>query len=216
MPLLDISQHNRLFQSTIEDAKARLGIIAPALGISVEEAIVEHVKAREAWMKENEEKLKRAARDAASKRYDGMPISMLSPAIVKELTGHGLTLKVEVQAMLVQDEDTGEATEQEAVVLRALVPAAQASATNTRSINASNTPGLNTRKKYKYYFNDVQVAGEGSGRLSVWLKENHPGSVAWATLQEYAAKDNKSKLGAWQAIERDPVLFPQMKQVEVA
>lgn len=216
MPLLDISQHNRLFQSTIEDAKARLGIIAPALGISVEEAIVEHVKAREAWMKENEEKLKRAARDAASKRYDGMPISMLSPAIVKELTGHGLTLKVEVQAMLVQDEDTGEATEQEAVVLRALVPAAQASATNTRSINANNTLGLNTRKKYKYYFNDVQVAGEGSGRLSVWLKENHPGSVAWATLQEYAAKDNKSKLGAWQAIERDPVLFPQMKQVEVA
>lgn len=215
MPLLAVEQHNRLFQATLEDAKARLSIIAPALGISVEEAIVEHIKAREAWAKENEEKLRRAARDAASKRYDGMPISMLSPAIVKELGSHGLTLKVEVQAMLVQDEDTGEATEQETVVLRALVPSAQATGPSKRPALGDGKTFNEARKKYKYFFNDTQVAGEGAGRLSVWLKENHPESVAWRTLMEYAQKDNKSKLGAWQAIERDPVLYPQMKQVEV-
>lgn len=212
MSILAPAQYVRLHEKNLDDAKKAIESIAAAISLNIDEAWADYIKARETFEKEVAAKLRQARRDELSKKFDMTPVERLSDMLkeVREGLDLGLNIRVSVETVKVMDSETGEVSEVQMVMSRWLV-AAQAAAP-ARAAKAGDAPIVaRTRTSYNFFDNGQPIGTP----LSQHLKNNYPESVAWTTLLEYSKKDNKSKLGAWQAVERDPVLRNQITRVEV-
>jgi hypothetical protein len=227
---LSSAQIARFHQMTSEVAKEKVALVASTMDIDPEAAVKEYFAVRAGWEKENAEKILRAQRDEFARLHDALPVELLEDRVdlVQKAKDYGINLRVDIGIQRIQDEnDATKFIEQPSVVVRFLVPSAQATkATGAQAALGQAVAAAGTRTKtsnINWFRQDDGTEVKVEGNMTSFLKTNFPDSAAVAKIAEYQAKNDlyessggtqgsKSKLGWFQATMADPVLKGRFRQ----
>lgn len=185
----------------VEDALAKVRAYAAVIDANPDEQAAKYKAIREQHDAAEAMKAKVEAQRKLALSLDDVPLDMWDQdnmlrlgAAIKE---HKFFTRIEVQAREVEFED-GTSQVVEVPVLRVTAPGM----TTTKGAPKDPVVVQGGNAKYAYFHNKERI----QGAVSKFIKDTYPESVAAMALIDYSNKDNNAKLGAWEAIKRDPVL----------
>lgn len=196
----------------VEEAKAKVEAYAVLVGGEVAAMVAKYIQERET--REAAAKLAakvQALRDLAV-RLDNVPLDMWDQGNMLALAEgikQGLLTRVEVQVRELELQD-GTTETLECPVLRVVAPGM----TNQKGAPKEGIVVSARANSYAYFHEGERITIP----LTKFIEATYPGSVAHLALVDYSNKDNKSKLSAYDAVKRDPVLkdkFSRKPKAEV-
>lgn len=190
MPVLN--EHVIMFKTwhgmPIDQAKAKVGDFAKVMEQSAEEYIVRYVAERDIWEKAQTAAKLREHQNALVTELNGKALADVEENRLVEASKSGLNIGISTEL----SEDG-----QDIAVLNVTLPGGA-----TRARGPLVSTGTRTPQQFSYFHQGQPL----NDRLSRHILANYPLSAAAAALQVYKDKTNKSKLGAWEAVQRDPDL----------
>lgn len=191
IPVENLKTMEVWFGLSNEDALKKVGDLATLLGHNADEYRKAFIERKDAFEKAEAARKLRERQAELVKAINGQGLEDVDVALIVEAVKSGVRISIGTEL---------NPDGQDIPVLEAGSTAP--GATRTRGPLVST--GSRSPQQFQYFYNGMPL--EPGERLSRHILANHEDSVAAAALKAYKDKPNKSKLGAWEAVQRDPDL----------